>query len=132
MFDRIMRWDEETGSVEESRSGAGYANGHTVDRAGRLVSCEQGNRRVTRTDHDGSVVVLADRFDADYDGHRGESEIGARHVFRSTRGVGRRRPSDGTSSSRTVWASRPTSARCTWSTPHGSMCGSSMSVPTPC
>src|SRR5690348_12168646 len=64
--DRILRWDETTGAVGVFRSPAGYANGHTLDRQGRLVSCEHGNRRVTRTEHDGSVTVLADR----YDGHR--------------------------------------------------------------
>ncbi len=52
--DRMLRWDETTGAVGALRQPAGYANGHTVDRAGRLISCEQGNRRVTRTEHDGS------------------------------------------------------------------------------
>src|SRR4051812_18877163 len=61
--DRILRWDETTGTVGVFRQPAGYANGHTVDRLGRLVSCEQGERRVTRTEHDGSVTVLADRVD---------------------------------------------------------------------
>ena len=57
--DRVLRWDETTGAVGVFRHPAGYANGHTVDRQGRLVSCEHGNRRVTRTEHDGSTVVLA-------------------------------------------------------------------------
>ena len=48
------------------RSPSNYANGHTRDRAGRLVSCEQGGRRVVRTEHDGTVTVLADT----YQGHR--------------------------------------------------------------
>jgi gluconolactonase len=108
--DRMLRWDETTGAVGVFRSPAGYANGHTVDRQGRLVSCEHGNRRVTRTEHDGSITVLADRYDGkrlnspndvvvradgsvwftdpsygidtDYEGHKAESEIGACHVYR--------------------------------------------------
>jgi gluconolactonase len=64
--DRLLRWDETTGTVGVFRCPSGNANGHTLDRQGRLVSCEHGNRRVTRTEHDGSITVLADR----YDGHR--------------------------------------------------------------
>ena len=114
--DRILRWDETTGAVGVFRQPAGFANGHTVDRQGRLVSCEHGTRRVTRTEHDGSVTVLADRYegkrlnspndvvirsdgsvwftdpsygiDSDYEGHRADSEIGACYVYRV-------RPSDG-------------------------------------
>jgi gluconolactonase len=108
--DRLLRWDEPTGSVGVFRSPAGYVNGNTLDRSGRLVSCEQGNRRITRTEYDGSVTVIADRLagqrlnspnDAtvksdgsiwfsdpdfgirsDYEGHRAESEIGACNVYR--------------------------------------------------
>src|SRR5262245_16240102 len=58
--DRILRWDETNGQVGVFRHPAGYTNGHTVDRQGRLVSCEHGNRRITRTEHDGSITVLAD------------------------------------------------------------------------
>src|SRR2546423_3922147 len=61
--DRMLRWDETTGAVGVFRSPAGYSNGHTVDRQGRLISCEHGNRRVTRTEPDGSIYVLADRVD---------------------------------------------------------------------
>ncbi len=62
--DRIMRWDECTGETGVFRGGLGhYTNGHTVDRQGRLVSCEHGTRRVTRTEHDGSIRVLADSYD---------------------------------------------------------------------
>jgi gluconolactonase len=61
--DRMLRYDEATDSVSVFRSPAGYTNGHTVDRLGRLVSCEHGNRRVTRTEPDGSISVLADSFD---------------------------------------------------------------------
>lgn len=60
---RILRWDEETGQVTTFRSPSNYANGHTRDRQGRLVSCEHLTRRVTRTEHDGSITVLLDRFD---------------------------------------------------------------------
>jgi gluconolactonase len=45
------------------RSPSNYANGHTRDRQGRLVSCEHLTRRVTRTEHDGSITTLIDRFD---------------------------------------------------------------------
>src|SRR3954463_14859171 len=61
--DRMLRWDEPTGNVGVFRSPSGYVNGNTVDRQGRLVSCEQGGRRVTRTEHDGSITVIADRHD---------------------------------------------------------------------
>lgn len=62
--DRIMRWDECTGETGVFRGDYGhYTNGHTVDRQGRLVSCEHGTRRVTRTEHDGSLTVLADSYD---------------------------------------------------------------------
>ncbi|MFD0231798.1 SMP-30/gluconolactonase/LRE family protein [Streptomyces decoyicus] len=108
--DRMLRWDEPTGTVGVFRSPAGHSNGNTLDGQSRLISCEQGNRRVTRTEHDGTLTVLADRFDgkrlnspndavvhsdgtlwfsdpdfgitSDYEGHRAESEIGACHVYR--------------------------------------------------
>ncbi|CAA9547798.1 MAG: Gluconolactonase, partial [uncultured Thermomicrobiales bacterium] len=108
--DRILRWDEMDGNVSVFRAPAGYTNGNTVDRQGRLVSCEHGNRRVSRTEHDGTVTTLVDRFegkrfnspndvvvrsddtvwftdpaygiDSDYEGHKAESEIGACHVYR--------------------------------------------------
>jgi gluconolactonase len=59
---RIMRWDEESGAVAVFRKPSNFANGHTRDRQGRLVSCEHGTRRVTRTEHDGSITVLAEGF----------------------------------------------------------------------
>ncbi|MDT0344395.1 SMP-30/gluconolactonase/LRE family protein [Streptomyces litchfieldiae] len=108
--DRMLRWDETTGQVGVFRSPAGHPNGNTLDREGRLITCEQGNRRVTRTEHDGSLTVIADRFQgkrlnspndaavksdgsiwfsdpdfgitSDYEGHRAESEIGACNVYR--------------------------------------------------
>lgn len=60
---RILRWDEETGSVGVFRRPSDFANGNTRDRQGRLVTCEHGGRRVTRTEYDGTVTVLADRFE---------------------------------------------------------------------
>lgn len=108
--DRMLRWDEMTGNVGLFRQPAGFSNGNTLDREGRLVTCEHGNRRVTRTEHDGSITVLADRYegkqlnspndvvvrsdgsiwftdpsygiDTDYEGHRATSEIGACNVYR--------------------------------------------------
>jgi gluconolactonase len=61
--DRIMRWSEETGAVTVFRAPSNNANGHTRDRQGRLVSCEHGTRRVTRTEHDGRIAVLLHRFE---------------------------------------------------------------------
>lgn len=107
---RMMRYDETDGSVSVFREPSGNTNGHTVDRQGRLVSCEHGGRRVSRTEHDGRVVTIADRWkgkrlnspndvvvksdgsiwftdptygiDTDYEGDRAESEIGACNVYR--------------------------------------------------
>ena len=61
--DRIMRWDEETGVVSVFRRPSFYANGNTRDRQGRLISCEMGTRRLTRTEYDGSLTVLAETFE---------------------------------------------------------------------
>jgi gluconolactonase len=108
--DRMMRWDETSGVTSVFRQPAGYSNGNTVDRQGRLVSAQHGFRSITRTGHDGSVTTLADRFDgkrfnspndvvvssdgaiwftdpaygidSDYEGHKAESEIGACRVYR--------------------------------------------------
>ncbi len=108
--DRILRWDETTGITGVLRNPAGYTNGNTVDREGRLVSCEHGNRRVTRTEHDGSITVIADAYDgkqlnspndvvvksdgsiwftdppygieSDYEGHQGEVEQSGNYVYR--------------------------------------------------
>jgi len=60
---RILRWDETSGATSVFREPANNANGHTRDRQGRLVSCEHLSRRITRTEYDGRVTVLADRFD---------------------------------------------------------------------
>lgn len=59
---RIMRWIPGVG-VSTFRAPSNFANGHTRDRQGRLVSCEHGTRRVTRTELDGSITVIADRFE---------------------------------------------------------------------
>ncbi|GAB2896199.1 SMP-30/gluconolactonase/LRE family protein [Paralcaligenes sp. KSB-10] len=60
---RIMKWEESSGSVSVYRGPSNHANGNTRDRQGRLVTCEHGSRRVTRTEYDGSITVLADSFD---------------------------------------------------------------------
>src|SRR5262249_60110866 len=60
---RIMKWDEETGQVSEFRRPSNYANGNTRDRQGRLVTCEHGGRRVVRTEYDGSITVILDKFE---------------------------------------------------------------------
>jgi gluconolactonase len=108
--DRMMRYDETSSTVSVFRTPSGYSNGNTVDRQGRLVTCEHGNRRVTRTEHDGSITVIASHYDgkrfnspndivvksdgsiwftdpaygidSDYEGHKAGSEIGACHVYR--------------------------------------------------
>jgi gluconolactonase len=59
----IMRWDEVTGAVSTLRAPSGYANGNTRDRQGRLITCEHGGRKVTRTEYDGTITVLIDQFD---------------------------------------------------------------------
>ena len=100
---RILKWEEETGAVSVFRKPSNNTNGNTRDRQGRLISCEHDTRRVTRTEHDGSITVLIDEFDGrplnapndvvvksdgsvwftdpgygilmDYEGHRAEFEL---------------------------------------------------------
>jgi gluconolactonase len=107
--ERILRWVPGLGT-SIFRQPSDFANGHTRDRQGRLVSCEHGTRRVTRMEPDGSRTVLADSHDgrrlnspndvivgsdgaiwftdptygilSDYEGYRAEPEQDARHVFR--------------------------------------------------
>jgi gluconolactonase len=108
--DRMLRYDETDGSVSVFRSPSGKANGNTVDRLGRLVTCEHSGRRVSRTEHDGAVTTIAERWQGkrlnspndvvvksdgsvwftdpmygienDHDGRRADSEIGACNVYR--------------------------------------------------
>lgn len=61
--DRVMKWDEATQTVSVFRQPSGHANGHTRDRQGRLVGCEHLGRRVVRTEYDGSITTLVDRFE---------------------------------------------------------------------
>jgi gluconolactonase len=56
----ILRLDE--AGVSTFRSPSNFSNGHTRDLQGRLVSCEHGGRRVTRTEWDGRVTVIADSY----------------------------------------------------------------------
>jgi gluconolactonase len=112
---RIMQYAEGLG-VRVWRHPSNNSNGHTRDREGRLVSCEHGTRRVTRTEYDGSLTVLADKYKgkrlnspndvvvksdgsiwftdppygilSDYEGHKAESEIGHNHVYRLDPGTG--------------------------------------------
>ncbi len=109
---RMLRWvpDAITGSVSVFRTNSNYSNGNTRDREGRLVSCEHGARRVTRTEADGSITVIADSYKgkrlnspndvvvksdgtiwftdpnygimSDYEGHKGEMEQDGCNVFR--------------------------------------------------
>lgn len=60
--DRMLRWDEESGAVSVFRAPVTNANGNTRDRQGRLITCEQGGRRVVRTELDGTLTVLADSY----------------------------------------------------------------------
>jgi gluconolactonase len=108
--DRMMRWDEASGHVSVFRVPAQNSNGNTLDRQGRLVTCEHLTRRVTRTEHDGSITVIADRIegkrfnspndvivgsdgaiwftdptygiDSDDEGRRAESEVGRSRLYR--------------------------------------------------
>ena len=59
---KIMRWTEETGVVSEYRYPSNNSNGNARDNSGRLITCEHLTRRVTRTELDGSVTVIADSF----------------------------------------------------------------------
>lgn len=61
--DRILRYDERSGAVDVFRAPSNHANGNTLDRQGRLVTCEHLTRRVTRTERDGTITVLADAYE---------------------------------------------------------------------
>jgi gluconolactonase len=58
---RMMRWTPD-GTLSVFRAPSNFSNGNTRDREGRLVTCHHGSRSVTRTEHDGSITVLADSF----------------------------------------------------------------------
>lgn len=58
-----MRWLEENGHVSTFRNPAGNSNGNTFDYEGRQISCEHGNRRVARYEYNGTITVLADKFE---------------------------------------------------------------------
>jgi gluconolactonase len=60
---RILRWNEADGRTSVFRQPSNNANGNTRDRQGRLVTCEHDSRRITRTEYDGSITVLVDKFD---------------------------------------------------------------------
>ena len=60
--DRQLRWLEEDGHVSTMRNPAGYSNGNTFDYQGRQLSCEHGNRRVVRYEHNGVTTVIADKW----------------------------------------------------------------------
>ena len=59
---RQMRWLEEDGHVSVFRNPSGYSNGNTFDWEGRELSCEHLSRRVVRYEHNGTVTVLADKW----------------------------------------------------------------------
>jgi gluconolactonase len=61
--DRMMKWEEESGAVSVFRKPSHYANGNTRDRQGRLITCEMDSQRLTRTEYDGAITVLAESFD---------------------------------------------------------------------
>ena len=60
--DRMLRFDETTGAVSVFRQSSNHANGNTRDRQGRLITCEHGGRRVTRTEYDGAITVVMDAY----------------------------------------------------------------------
>lgn len=59
---RILKWEEETGNVSVFRKPSDFSNGNTRDRQGRLITCQHGGRRVVRTEYDGTIMVLLDRW----------------------------------------------------------------------
>jgi sugar lactone lactonase YvrE len=59
---RIMRYREDDGHLSVFRQPSMNSNGNTIDREGRLITCEHGGRRVTRTELDGSITIIADKY----------------------------------------------------------------------
>lgn len=60
---RMIRWDEATGAISEFRKPADNANGNTIDRQGRLITCQHLTASITRTEPDGTITTLASHFD---------------------------------------------------------------------
>ena len=118
--DRILRWVPDgpaAGNVVEFRRPSNFANGHTRDGEGRLVSCEHGTRCISRTGIDGRRTVIASAFQgrrlnspndvvvaadgavwfsdptygilSDYEGYTAEPEYGGQYVFRADPATGR-------------------------------------------
>ncbi len=58
---RIMRFSEDDGHLSVYRQPSMNSNGNTIDREGRLITCEHSGRRVTRTELDGSITIIADK-----------------------------------------------------------------------
>ena len=107
--DRVLRFDETNNNVSVFSEHSGFQNGRTIDRMGRLISCEHGGRCVSRIEHDGTTTVLATAYngmrlnspndvvvksdgsiwftdptygiDSDYEGHKADSEIGGSYVY---------------------------------------------------
>jgi gluconolactonase len=59
---RIMRFSEDDGHLSVFRQPSMNSNGNTIDREGRLVTCEHSGRRITRTELDGSITIIADKY----------------------------------------------------------------------
>jgi gluconolactonase len=59
---RIMRFSEDDGHLSVYRRPSMNSNGNTIDREGRLITCEHSGRRVTRTELDGSITIIADKY----------------------------------------------------------------------
>src|SRR3954451_19286877 len=59
---RIMRFVEDDAHVSVFRQPSMNSNGNTIDREGRLLTCEHSGRRVTRTELDGSITIIADKY----------------------------------------------------------------------
>ncbi len=132
--DRMLRWDEATGAVSVFRSSAGHPNGNTLDREGRLITCEQGTRRVTRTEPDGRLTVIADRFDgkrlnspndavvrSDGSVWFSDPDFGITSDYEATARRARSAPATSTGPTprpaRSAWSPTASSARTAWSSP---------------
>jgi len=60
---KMYRWSRADGQMSLWRAASNFSNGNTLDRQGRLISCEHGRRGISRTGHDGQIELLADRYD---------------------------------------------------------------------